>query len=157
MALINCPECGKEVSSLAKLCIHCGFPLIDEKENVCLIDGKEHDLTEFKHRLMAVPKDDGKVISAISKELAERVGSISWRAGRELAGIIIETGSVPKTYDGSHLTIQSISDDKIHCPKCFSTQVTTGSRGYSLVWGFMGSSKTVNRCGKCGYKWTPKE
>ena len=27
MALINCPECGKEVSDAAKVCIHCGFPL----------------------------------------------------------------------------------------------------------------------------------
>lgn len=27
--LINCPECGKEMSSEAKQCIHCGFPIAD--------------------------------------------------------------------------------------------------------------------------------
>ena len=27
MALIKCPECGKEVSDTAKVCIHCGFEL----------------------------------------------------------------------------------------------------------------------------------
>ena len=27
MALINCPECLKEVSDNAKMCPHCGFPL----------------------------------------------------------------------------------------------------------------------------------
>lgn len=27
MGLINCPECGKEVSDKANICIHCGFPL----------------------------------------------------------------------------------------------------------------------------------
>ena len=27
MALINCPECGKEVSDKASACIHCGCPL----------------------------------------------------------------------------------------------------------------------------------
>lgn len=27
MALINCPECGKQVSDRAASCIHCGFPL----------------------------------------------------------------------------------------------------------------------------------
>ena len=27
MALIKCPECGKEVSDRAANCIHCGFPL----------------------------------------------------------------------------------------------------------------------------------
>ena len=27
MAIIKCPECGKEVSDKATNCIHCGFPL----------------------------------------------------------------------------------------------------------------------------------
>lgn len=157
MALISCPECGKEVSSLAKQCIHCGFPLIDEKENICLIDGKEHDFTDIKCRLMGITQDDDKAIYAIGSDIATQVGSISGRAGRELAGIILKTGKVPKTYDGSHLTIRSNSSGKLRCPKCTSTNVSTGSRGYSLVWGFVGSGKTVNRCGNCGHKWAPKE
>ena len=33
MALIKCPECGKEVNDTVENCIHCGFKLkIDEKE-----------------------------------------------------------------------------------------------------------------------------
>ena len=27
MALIRCPECGREVSDLAAACVHCGYPL----------------------------------------------------------------------------------------------------------------------------------
>lgn len=27
MALIKCPECGKEISNLSDVCIHCGFPV----------------------------------------------------------------------------------------------------------------------------------
>lgn len=27
MALIKCPECGKEVSNVAKLCPNCGYPI----------------------------------------------------------------------------------------------------------------------------------
>lgn len=30
MALINCPECGKEVSDRAKTCINCGCPICEE-------------------------------------------------------------------------------------------------------------------------------
>lgn len=34
MALIKCPECGKEISDKAPACIHCGFPLDQlEKDN----------------------------------------------------------------------------------------------------------------------------
>lgn len=32
MALINCPECKKEVSNSALSCPHCGFQLIEKKE-----------------------------------------------------------------------------------------------------------------------------
>ena len=27
MALIKCPECGKEISDKARACIHCGYPI----------------------------------------------------------------------------------------------------------------------------------
>lgn len=30
MAIIMCPECGGQVSDKAKVCIHCGYPLIEE-------------------------------------------------------------------------------------------------------------------------------
>ena len=45
---------------------------------------------------------------------------------------------------------------KITCPKCGSTNVTTGQKGYSFLFGFFGSNETVNRCGHCGYTWKPK-
>lgn len=32
MALINCPECGKEISDWAQKCPHCGYPLIPDVE-----------------------------------------------------------------------------------------------------------------------------
>ena len=44
---------------------------------------------------------------------------------------------------------------KPKCPKCGSTNITTGQRGYTLLTGFLGSNKTVNRCSNCGYTWKP--
>ena len=34
MACITCPECGKEVSSEAKVCVHCGYPLKEKKKPI---------------------------------------------------------------------------------------------------------------------------
>ena len=31
MALINCPECGKEISDQVKNCPNCGYPLKKKK------------------------------------------------------------------------------------------------------------------------------
>lgn len=39
MALIVCPECGKQVSDQAVACIHCGFPLPKKCDNL-IICGK---------------------------------------------------------------------------------------------------------------------
>lgn len=44
----------------------------------------------------------------------------------------------------------------LKCPKCGSTAITTGARGVNNFWGLIGASKTVNRCGNCGYTWTPR-
>ena len=46
--------------------------------------------------------------------------------------------------------------NKIRCPRCGSTQITTGQRGFSFWTGFIGANKTINRCAKCGHSWQPK-
>lgn len=51
--------------------------------------------------------------------------------------------------------IQQRDNNVVKCPKCGSTNVTAGQKGYSLLTGFIGSGSTVNRCAKCGYKWKP--
>lgn len=62
-----------------------------------------------------------------------------------------------KRYD-EYLAQQRAEEEEkntVRCPKCGSTQITTGQRGYSLFSGFLGSNKTVNRCANCGYSWKP--
>lgn len=157
MALIKCPECGKDISSLSKSCIHCGFPLTEIENGICIIDGKEHDLTSIRDRLMSADLGDKASTNKIVNDLYDMVGTISIYAAAELSREILKTGEVPKSYDGSHLTVRVKKDDnQIRCPKCSSTQITTGSRGYSIVTGFIGAGKTVNRCAKCGHKWEPR-
>lgn len=42
MALITCPECGKEVSSAAKTCPNCGFPISNVTNDKILIKIDQH-------------------------------------------------------------------------------------------------------------------
>lgn len=51
MALIKCPECGKEISSLAKSCPHCGCP-IESKDAMIISENYNEqptDLVATKH------------------------------------------------------------------------------------------------------------
>ena len=43
----------------------------------------------------------------------------------------------------------------VRCPRCGSTSIGVTNRGYSFVWGFIGSGKTMNVCKNCGHKWKP--
>ena len=38
MALIKCPECGREVSDRTTTCIHCGFPFDEEVDKKFLLE-----------------------------------------------------------------------------------------------------------------------
>jgi len=44
MALIKCPECGKEISEKAPACIHCGYPLDLIKDETTAEDSTKEDV-----------------------------------------------------------------------------------------------------------------
>ena len=50
---------------------------------------------------------------------------------------------------------KKIGESKPRCPKCGSTSIAVGQKGYSFWTGFLGSNKTVNRCSNCGHTWKP--
>ncbi|SHK37895.1 hypothetical protein SAMN02745248_02403 [Hathewaya proteolytica DSM 3090] len=73
-------------------------------------------------------------------------------------------------FNNRNITIIDVKedDDKIHCPKCGSTQITANKKGFSLgkgilgaaitpglglVTGAMGKNKIEVTCLKCGHKW----
>lgn len=144
MALITCPECGKEISDKSKQCIHCGYPL--EQKNLCVLNGKEQDLSFLIdgscNSFEAIMK-----INAITGSCFETAGKI--------IGEIMRTKQIPPVLHIKTKEEYLQEKNQIHCPKCGSTSVTAGQRGYSFLTGFIGSSKTVNRCANCGYKWEP--
>ena len=58
MALIKCPECGREVSDKAAACIHCGFPLGQELNTKPLSnDTLKKIVIDVFDNLMLVVKD----------------------------------------------------------------------------------------------------
>ena len=119
MALIKCPECGKEVSDKAPQCIHCGYPLdtIIESSNViqngfCNIDGTVYDLRKITE---TSNKDDAIL------QIMKISGISQWNANNLLN--IIKNSGIPETYTSVFFEIfnvilgRSASYIKRHCPR----------------------------------------
>lgn len=185
--LIKCPECGGSVSDKAPACIHCGFPLNDiHKENTCLVDGVEYDMTHFKELYHTLSKEAQEgfykkniirfnnpkqlydincpegylglitITNEIERSIRERFNWYAQNNNAHLAYKFITT-CIDHNFQYFEFNTADIPDPSktVRCPKCGSTSVTTQERGYSIMWGVLGSTKKKNLCQKCGYTWWP--
>lgn len=157
MALIRCPECNQNISDKSKQCIHCGYPLNELKfEKQITINKIEYDATVLYEIIDLYKTSNEK--NGVYRKLYDEIKKfdLSPEYISKLSNQIFETGVIPAEYNGQTQEEYIIQKNTVRCPKCKSSAISTGQRGYSLLTGFLGSSKTVNRCAKCGYKWTPK-
>lgn len=167
MALVKCPECGREgVSSSAESCPNCGFNLREhflnknEEMNSELISelSKKYGCNlspEEEKRIEYYEKSQQREIKQINnsdmaeEEKRRRIKKETENYASLINSIVVKCKKRnQEEYDKEH--------DIVRCPRCGSTNVDIGKRGFSVVTGFVGSNKTVNRCGKCGYKWKPR-
>ena len=162
MALITCPECGKQISDKAKASIHCGYPLSELTASVPIYSVYLKDITK-KNRILAikllrevnqcdlptamsiVDSDVPIVKEMISKEEASAVAQVFKQ--ESINACIEETAKLRASIP--------VHDTTVRCPKCGSTSIATINRGFSLLTGFVGSGNAVNVCQKCGYKFEP--
>lgn len=68
MALICCPECGKEISDKSTMCIHCGYPIASEQ-----ISSKKHNtssnlvfLNKIKEKFISQNKQKNMLTAIIA-------------------------------------------------------------------------------------------
>ena len=60
-----------------------------------------------------------------------------------------------QNFNQETISTQPQESNQPKCPKCGSTNIAIGARGWKWTTGFIGSGKTVNRCGNCGHTWKP--
>lgn len=175
MSLIKCIECGSEVSSYAQACPKCGCPVqvsIDVSGGDRLYDivVTKAEITSpswvvgFIRTTKNLDVDSARAVAGaqpfvavegVNKAVADKIKEL---LEKEACTVVIVDSNVTEEQftetmlEGTHLYKKY---QPLRCPICGSTAVTTTSRGYSLLTGFIGSNKTVNRCGKCGHTWKP--
>jgi len=243
MALIKCPDCGKEISDKAASCIHCGCPIHSAKDSSIkqivvpsFRESSNKSLTNitmsvmnigfseafsflYQERPVVYTGSDEAIINSIVSQYAAagievkvEQESISCGTGSSRRIILIgkydksiskevefttilphiEIGEVGKYLylDGEKVVADGVSPNyanilstklqqsgfnvrieasskeliydtpskssgKIACPQCGSLEYTSGTRGYSIITGFIGSGKTMLTCLHCGHRWKP--
>lgn len=140
MALIICPECGSTVSDKAAVCVHCGHPLHGgAAEQTAHARAGSQDQRFCTTCGAALPHgvhfctSCGAPVGASSVPVPVQPVQPSQAPAQPMA----PTQSAPKQKE----------PEVFKCPSCGSTLVTTGERGYSIIWGFLGAGSTVNRRG----------
>lgn len=177
MAIIKCPECGNDISDKAEHCIHCGFPIssyIEESTPTVysvILDGYNEkygkDMTDsfmMTHCVLSqrygvskfIKKDDFPFVlfNGMSLENADYVINDL----RNVGCISHKEKSNTQLMNPLNTVIserRKSSERQLECPHCHSKNVMIGKRGFSLLTGFIGANKTVNRCGNCGWRWEP--
>lgn len=119
MALIKCPECGREVSSVAKNCPFCGYPVAQSRSN--------------EVRISIDPYPNGGSCSFKIQEYG----------GRELAEYV-RSGSVVTINIDQPTYIQFVGGlitKKVQCIAC----VQPGKK-YRATWGVGFFEPVLNEC-----------
>ena len=181
MALIKCPECGREVSDRVQTCIHCGYPI--PKPKVTLYNVSFDPNTKMTWR----QKSDARAF--VYPYAEKRLGG-DWRAATADAACLACPGGCFvggltqaeanriadearargfKVVIGSYVSEQNSSvsattDNKPRCPTCRSERVGPISQA-SKVQAFIGDGSIgrsgINNpyfgksyeCYNCGYRW----
>ncbi len=170
MALIKCPECGKQVSDKSPACIHCGCP-IQAEQTILKSNLKKVVIPSFSEfssqKIPAI-----KVVREVTGlELAEAKAFVEQSApyiivkdglSQNQANLITQKFQAvnvdARIYDSEDSVnfTSSVKDNHIICcPQCGSTEYHAGARGFSLITGFIGSGKTILTCLQCGHRWKP--
>ena len=154
MALINCPECNKEVSDKAEVCIHCGYPLHTVLYTLKITGYQNTDsyavagLVEifdktYEQGFEIVENLPYEIMEDIDKEV---VISHANRLQKKLFDVEI-VDSYGKVIDFDNET----SKNQIICPRCGSTQIQIVPRKWSVMTGLL-TNKVDRVCLNCKNK-----
>lgn len=134
MALIKCPECGKDISDKSDVCIHCGYPV-------------KKDIIKNRYE-------------QLSKEPCPKCNNLSWVAFENCGELfcckcgffhIVDQESYNKHKQQKQIQSQQEAN-KPKCPRCGSTEIQIVRKNWSIWSGFR-TNDTERVCVKCKRKW----
>jgi transcription elongation factor Elf1 len=175
MALIECPECGGKISDKAPVCIHCGYPLQESKEEpvqqiqYCPYCGKKNSIesTFCGYCGKSFVKTEKRDIVPVNTD-TEVMDIMDYKNDLDMPSDMVRLQQAQIIQQQRQLDEQRRQfDAQAKCPKCGSTSLSGGKQGFGvgkavagavllggvgLLAGGIGANNTVITCMNCGYK-----
>lgn len=133
MALIKCPECGKEISSKAESCPNCGCPMCGEQteisntniSSVFVINGVQFDIKELQGKILI------QTVAQITKKVKKLCKCEQSEAEKVVYRYFLSThgenlDSISLSEKINH--IKSLNAKKLYCPYCLSRNIDIKER-----------------------------
>lgn len=173
MALIKCPECGKEISDKAIACPHCGFPIEkNSTEQKKIITDQpmpiQTTFPQMKCQFCGADNDQGSMYCGYCGKL---IDSAEIQQRIQLENLILQQKQLQvqqKQFEvQSRIQYQQIQEynSMARCPKCGSASLSGHKKGFGvgkavigafafgplgLVAGNIGAKKVRVTCLNCG-------
>lgn len=164
MALIRCPECGKEISDKAESCPNCGFPILkhaekqknlEEISREFEINGVRFDVEEVMNKLFI------QTVANTANKVRKLCKCSQGEADMAVYGYFLSTHG---EYNGNNeelkneiAHIKSFNGKKLYCPYCLSKNLNiqqsvseSVSKGKSEVRKKSAVTRAGNKAGRAG-------
>ena len=167
MALVECPECGNQVSDRAKACPRCGFPIESDFEKAsiryCTSCGSKLNPEALTCEVCGAPAKNA-VEAPLEPQESHFTTSVSQRRS--------EANHLPGTEPPTERAFSNQTQTMPRCPICGSTALSAGKKGggigkaaagaiiagpIGLLAGGIGMNKLVITCLNCGHTFEPSE
>ena len=175
MALIKCPECGKEISDKSKQCIHCGYPLDELNQNkLFCLELMPVEINQKVKTIKAVREVTGFGL-AEAKNIVDNspcifLKGLSYEKCKEIQKMFNTCGAITEIVEDNESTSPNTSLDNINisnlkkdikiqpqvrCPYCNTGNVKkiSGTSKAISIFGFGILSNKIGKqwhCNNCG-------
>lgn len=163
MALIKCPECGKEISDKAASCPNCGLPISARNESAqyreinseCEINGVRFDIKEIQQKCFF------QSVANVVKKVRKLCQCEQTKAEEAVYGYFLSThgdySENEEALQNKIAHIKSWNGKNLYCPYCLSRNIDiretvseSVSKGKSEVRKKSAATRAGNKAGRAG-------
>lgn len=154
MALINCPECNKEISNKAQSCPHCGCPInLNTRYSIYIIGYRDTDIAVSAGLKEVLDIDlDYENVVKILNNLPYKICECNTQGEAEVLAKKLDRWWINVDVLDVNGNSVNINTNITLCPKCSSTNIQIVPRKWSLLTGIF-TNKTDRVCVNCKCKW----